>query len=65
MSYLPADVKLTRRETEVCSLLIGGSTNKEIASAIRVKQRTVKFHVSNLLRKFKVKKRVLIVLRCH
>lgn len=43
--------ELTRRETQVLKLLAQGRTNKEIAQQLVVSERTVKFHVSSLLRK--------------
>ena len=43
---------LTPRESEVLSLLSEGKTNKEIAAALVITERTVKFHVSAILTKF-------------
>ncbi len=43
--------RLTRREQEVLECLGRGMTNKEIAVALVISERTVKFHVSALLRK--------------
>jgi DNA-binding NarL/FixJ family response regulator len=42
---------LTRRESEVLSLLAQGMTNKEIAERLVISERTAKFHVSSILRK--------------
>ncbi len=42
---------LTPRELEVLRWLAQGKTNKEIAAALNITQRTVKFHVSSILRK--------------
>jgi DNA-binding NarL/FixJ family response regulator len=42
---------LTPREEEVLQLLALGKTNKEIASQLVITERTVKFHVSSILRK--------------
>ncbi len=42
---------LTAREQEVLDLLAQGTTNKEIASALFITERTVKFHVSSILGK--------------
>ena len=42
---------LTVRELEVLEMLAKGLQNKEIASALSISERTVKFHVSALLRK--------------
>lgn len=48
---------LTDRETEVLRLLAHGKANKQIASALYVEEKTVKAHVSNILRKLGVKSR--------
>ena len=42
---------LTERELEVLSLLGRGSSNKEIASALLITERTARTHVSNILGK--------------
>lgn len=42
---------LTERETEVVRLLAQGMSNKEIAGALVISERTVKFHVSSLIGK--------------
>ncbi len=42
---------LSIREREVFRLLIGGATNQEIAAGLFVSESTVKFHVTNILRK--------------
>ncbi len=60
---LETDVEISRREREVLDLLLENLSNKEIASKLFVAERTVKFHVSNLLSKFHVQRRAdLIVL---
>jgi DNA-binding NarL/FixJ family response regulator len=52
---------LSRRETEVLEGLKAGLTNKEIANKLNISERTVKFHVSNLLGKFKVDSRIQLM----
>lgn len=42
---------LTDREMEVLNLLAKGYTNREIAEQLVITERTVKFHVSSILRK--------------
>ncbi len=42
---------MTGREREVLGLMAQGKPNKEIAQALVVTERTVKFHVSAILRK--------------
>ena len=53
-----ASVKLTRREEEVLDGILRSLANKEIASELNLSERTVKFHVSSLLAKFKVRSRM-------
>jgi DNA-binding NarL/FixJ family response regulator len=43
---------LTEREADVLQLLAQGKTNKEIAAALVITERTVKFHISSILAKF-------------
>lgn len=50
------------REHEVHELLIQNLSNKEIAVRLGVSERTVKFHVSNLLTKSGAKKRADLIL---
>jgi DNA-binding NarL/FixJ family response regulator len=52
------NVKLTRREEEVLDGILRSLANKEIASELNLSERTVKFHVSSLLSKFKVRSRM-------
>jgi DNA-binding NarL/FixJ family response regulator len=42
---------LTPRELEILRLLAQGNTNLEIATALMVREGTVKYHVKNILRK--------------
>jgi DNA-binding NarL/FixJ family response regulator len=45
---------LTAREGQVLQLLMRRFTNKEISSAVAISERTVKFHVSNILSKLQL-----------
>ncbi len=47
----PPPARLTSREAEVLRLLAQGQANKEIAVALVISERTVKFHVSAILSK--------------
>lgn len=49
--------KLTPREKEVVALVCLGYMNKEIGKKLHISSQTVKTHVSNALRKFRVEKR--------
>jgi DNA-binding NarL/FixJ family response regulator len=53
---------LSRREQEVLDSLLENLSNKEIASKLNIAERTVKFHVSNLLSKFSVRRRADLIL---
>ena len=60
---LDTEAGISRRERDVLDLLLDNLSNKEIAGKLFVSERTVKFHVSNLLSKFAVQRRAdLIVL---
>ncbi len=48
---------LTKREKEVFNLLIKNMTTKEIASALRISEKTVRNHISNTMQKLGVKGR--------
>jgi DNA-binding CsgD family transcriptional regulator len=56
---------LTRRELEVLRLLVRGQPNREIAAELVISQPTVKFHVTNILRKLHVSNRAEAVARYH
>lgn len=53
---------LSRRENEIVQMLFKTWSNKEIANELNISERTVKFHVSNLLQKFGVHSRMELVL---
>ena len=48
---------LTAREGEILQLLMRRLTNKEISRALDISERTVKFHVSNILAKLQLEDR--------
>ena len=54
-------MKLTRREEEVLGGVMRSLANKEIAASLNLSERTVKFHVSSLLTKFRVRGRMELV----
>ncbi len=54
-------VRLTRREEEVLGGIMRSLANKEIAASLNLSERTVKFHVSSLLSKFRVRGRMELV----
>lgn len=59
----PLTARLSEREQEVLDCLTQGMCNKEIAAALQVSDRTVKAHVSSILRKLHVADRTQAVLK--
>jgi len=53
----------TERELQVLDLLHTGQSNREIASALRIEERTVKSHVARLLKKMGVKNRTALIMQ--
>jgi DNA-binding CsgD family transcriptional regulator len=54
-------VNLTRRQEEVLGGVMRSLANKEIAASLNLSERTVKFHVSSLLTRFRVRGRMELV----
>jgi len=54
-------IGLSRREKEVLNGVLENLANKEIASRLSISERTVKFHVSSLFVKFKVRSRIELI----
>lgn len=54
---------LSPREQDVLEALLENQSNKEIGSRLNISERTVKFHVSNLLSKFSVQRRSDLILQ--
>ena len=52
-----ATIRLTPREHQVLRLLAQGDRNKEIALRLGLRERTIKFHVANLLAKLSAQSR--------
>jgi DNA-binding CsgD family transcriptional regulator len=55
--------QLSRRELEVVHLLLQGKSNKLIALALGISDRTVEFHLKNVYVKFQVSSRMELVLK--
>jgi DNA-binding NarL/FixJ family response regulator len=51
-------VRLTRREVEVLSLIAEGKSSKEAADDLYVAKRTIDFHLANIYRKLGVRNRI-------
>ena len=57
--------ELSPRERQVMDALLENLANKEIASRLNISERTVKFHVSSILSKYKVQRRADLILRFY
>lgn len=55
--------ELSDRELEVVNVLIEGASNKEIGRTLDITERTVKAHVSSILRKTETSDRVSLILK--
>ena len=53
--------RLTRRERDVLRLVAAGKSNKEIGAALRIAERTAKFHVTAILNKLGAENRAQAV----
>ncbi|MCY4090686.1 MAG: response regulator transcription factor [Caldilineaceae bacterium] len=53
---------LTRREREVAKHVAMGLSNRQIARSLEVKERTVEFHMTNILQKLHVSNRVAVAM---
>jgi DNA-binding CsgD family transcriptional regulator len=52
---------LSKREKEIVMKVIEGSSNKVIANALFISERTVKFHCANVYRKLNIKNRTTLI----
>jgi DNA-binding CsgD family transcriptional regulator len=52
---------LTPREIEVLRIVASGKADKEIATALGISVRTVRYHVSNIFRKHNVSTRAQLI----
>ncbi|MEW5830488.1 MAG: LuxR C-terminal-related transcriptional regulator [Chloroflexota bacterium] len=51
------ETPLSPQELQLLSLLIDGMSNKQIACRLEIAERTVEFHVGNVLKKLEVSSR--------
>lgn len=58
-----AGAPLTRRELELAQLAAGGATNREVASALFLSEKTVERHLVNVYRKLDVRNRAELAAR--
>jgi len=59
-TWLQQRFGLTRRESEVCFLMLGGIADKQIANVLKISYWTVRIHVSRVLDKMDVDSRAAI-----
>jgi len=60
--FLGGAANVSRREKEILHALLENLSNKEIAKKLNISERTVKFHVASLLRKYGVQRRTDLIL---
>jgi two-component system nitrate/nitrite response regulator NarL len=58
-------VILSIRERQIIRLLMRGKTNKEIAIAIKISEKTVKYYMTALMQKLQVRNRTEVVIAAH
>jgi len=56
---------LTERESEVVAEVLKGQTNAECAEALFICEQTIKFHLTNVYRKLKIRSRGELILKYH
>jgi ATP/maltotriose-dependent transcriptional regulator MalT len=61
----PSPFGLTRRESEVLGLVCDGATNRQIARALTISERTAGVHVSNILAKLHARNRAEAIAIAH
>ncbi|MFE4373234.1 LuxR C-terminal-related transcriptional regulator [Streptomyces sp. NPDC056835] len=61
LSAVPTHEPLTSRESEVLQLVRRGMANKEIARRLGLSEKTIKFHVSNVLSKAHMASRAQLI----
>ena len=53
---------LTPREREILSILTSGCTNKDIAKALNISEKTVKSHLNSIFKKLNISRRIQAIL---
>jgi two-component system nitrate/nitrite response regulator NarL len=62
LEVIDRPLQLSNREEQIMRLLLGGKTNKEIATDLGIVERTVKHYLTILMQKLNVRNRVEVVL---
>jgi Response regulator containing a CheY-like receiver domain and an HTH DNA-binding domain len=65
LAALSTAPRLSPRERDVLRLLVAGKSNKEIAAALQLAERTVKFHVTSIFNKLGAENRAQAVTIAH
>lgn len=65
VSVLPEVEDLTEREAEILRHLAVGRSNKEIARALELQEKTIKHYMTNILKKLQVRNRVEAALKAR
>lgn len=55
---------LSDREIDVVNLMVKGHTNREIGEKLFVSEKTIKFHNTNIFKKFGVLNRTKVMAEC-
>jgi len=58
------EVGLSNREVEVTKIIAKGVTNREASDMLFVTEKTVKFHLTNIYKKMRVKSRSQLIIWC-
>lgn len=61
----PSDLKLTQREMEIVSYIACGQSNKDIARKLFISEKTVKNHVSSILKKMELGDRTQVAVYAY
>ena len=61
----PKELGLTPRELEIIGYIASGENNKDIAEKIFISEKTVKNHVTNILRKMNLEDRTQVVVYAY
>lgn len=61
----PEELKLTPREIEIIGYIAHGENNREIAKKLFISEKTVKNHVSNILRKMNLEDRTQVAVYAY
>ncbi|UOF79035.1 response regulator containing a cheY-like receiver [Caudoviricetes sp.] len=54
---------LSNREVEVANMVYKGMSNREIANALFITEKTVKFHVTHIFKKYKLRSRAQLIVK--